>query len=224
MSENQVAEQGYIANEINKPKSFDKFVFSAVSILLHPILMPFYAYMALSRFSNLNFLISIKESIYVSLTVLITTVLIPMGMLFFMKKAKIISSYKMQIRHERIYPLSLMIMIYLATYLYIQNSPVFFIASTTLLFSIITSVISLGITYFFKISLHCLGLTTMVSLLTMLSLNYGFGHISIVISGILLLGLVGTARLGLNAHKSNEVYWGYAVGILIGLIIYKVAM
>lgn len=224
MSENQDTEQEYISLPVNKPKSFDKFVFSAISILLHPILMPFYAYMVLSGLSNINFLIPIKESIFVSITVFSTTVLMPMSMLFFMRKARIISSYKMQIRQERIYPLSLMIVIYLATYLYIQNSPVFFVASTTLLFSIITSVIALGITYFFKISLHCLGLTTMVALLTMLSLSYGFGHISLIISGILLLGLVGTARLALNAHKSNEIYWGYIVGILIASIIFKVSL
>ncbi len=65
---------------------------------------------------------------------------------------------------------------------------------------------------YMKVSLHTMGMGNLLAIIiagSFVSL-YGLGGVLAV--GILTAGLVGSARLALNAHKPREVYYGYLLG------------
>ncbi len=71
---------------------------------------------------------------------------------------------------------------------------------------------------FFKVSMHALSMGVVVALLVILSLgsNTNFGpYLSV---GLLLAGLVCTARLVLNDHRPFDIYAGLALGALAQVI------
>lgn len=83
------------------------------------------------------------------------------------------------------------------------------------------------ITYFWKISLHMIGLGGLLAYILLLlfvrGLQYGLpSEIDILLSSVILLsGIVGSARLYLCAHTPAQVYVGYIVGfLLVGVYAY----
>ena len=93
------------------------------------------------------------------------------------------------------------------------------------------------INLFFKISLHATGIGGFIGmvLITMWLYSYGtfemwlpfLGACSISINLVLMLsllvgGMIGSARLGLGAHSSKELYAGFALGLLCQFIALKI--
>ncbi|MCQ2959209.1 MAG: phosphatase PAP2 family protein [Bacteroidales bacterium] len=98
---------------------------------------------------------------------------------------------------------------------------------TYLLLCIITIFIANLITYFWRISLHTIGMGGLLGLLASFYLEeplfYTFA-IELIPFFIILSGLVGTSRLYLKAHTPLQIYAGYAVGfftIFLGMCFLK---
>jgi hypothetical protein len=82
-----------------------------------------------------------------------------------------------------------------------------------------------------KISLHTVGMGGLVGMLTITMGLFGANGIAIggvtvglglmLLAGVLLAGMVGTARLALGAHDSVQVYSGYIVGFVAQLVALK---
>jgi hypothetical protein len=79
----------------------------------------------------------------------------------------------------------------------------------------------------FKISLHAVGAAGMTAIFILLYMHYPYSQVFVHIPqgsslgislmtmtffSVLLAGLIGTARLILGIHRSEEIYWGYLVG------------
>jgi membrane-associated phospholipid phosphatase len=68
-----------------------------------------------------------------------------------------------------------------------------------------------------KISIHMLGMGSIVGLLVGLTMRYQSALLPIILSIIIVSGLVGYARLRLDAHTPGQVYAGFALGVLVML-------
>jgi membrane-associated phospholipid phosphatase len=66
-----------------------------------------------------------------------------------------------------------------------------------------------------KVSIHMLGMGGIVGTIIGLMLRYQVDALQLVMALILLSGIVGYARLKLDAHTPLQVYVGFTLGTLI---------
>lgn len=193
-----------------------------LSYLFHPILLPFYAVMYCMvanpyRFGGLE---SLKGQMLL-LYVLGYTILIPVVILFFMRKMNFFSSIHMKDRAERLLPYMMMIFFFFFAYLAIGKtdydptfSEILLGASLIVMAAYIINVL------FFKISAHALGVGALVAIV-MYSMSFSIYQVAPFLAiAILIAGLVGTARLQLDAHEPRDIYWGYLLGYFIQLFVF----
>lgn len=65
-----------------------------------------------------------------------------------------------------------------------------------------------------KVSLHLVYLTVSLVFTGMIGFEYGLAVRPVLIAGILIAGLVATARLSLHAHRADELYFAVLIGIV----------
>ena len=148
------------------------------------------------------------------LAILTNTFITPLLSIAALRFTSTISSFSLERREERIVPFLFIFMFYaLTTYLFIVriqiNDVVALMMITT---SVLIALLTL-ITLKYKISIHAAGIAGGIGFLVALAHN--FQSEALVYSsavGVVLCGLVMSARLYLNAHSLNEVSLGCLLG------------
>ncbi len=79
---------------------------------------------------------------------------------------------------------------------------------------------SFFINIFFKISIHSLASGYLIGIAIGLLRTSTYNLEFLLILAVIIAGLVGSARLYLNAHQMDEVIAGYAVGIMCYMVIF----
>lgn len=184
-----------------------------ISVIFHPILMPLYGLIIIFSGPTLfDYLPSVQKKI-VLLIFSTNNILLPLSLIPYLKWRKMISSWTMDDRSERIIPMAITSFFYMVTvYVVLKfNIPVFiksFILSTALLSFVLTI-----INFWWKISIHSAGAGAMTSLIFVLSIKMHTPLTPFLISAILSSGLILSSRLWLNSHNPKEVWLGYLAGI-----------
>ena len=212
-----------------------------LSVIAHPLLMLTYMLLLLLLVNPYLFgvnSISDLESKKLILSVFFTSFLLPAIAIFLMRKLDLISSIDMRDKKDRIGPFIVTGIFYLWVFQNVlRNNDM----PTAFLIAVLGTTIGLFscflINLFFKISLHASGMGGFIGivLITMWLYSYGtfemwlpfIGSCSVSINLVLILslliaGLIGTARLGLGAHTSRELYAGFALGLLCQFIALKI--
>ena len=175
----------------------------------------------------------------VIISIITIAVMFPLIAIFMMKALGLISSMEMSDKKERIGPLIVTGLFYLWLYVNVRNNDnipgalSFFILGST-----ISVFFALMINSFTKISLHTIAAGGMATGLLFILFNFTYGFVDIPLpwAGIqyrmsdrlifmtivVAAGAVGTARLYLKAHKEDEIYGGYIVGILAQMIAFRI--
>ncbi|NOR86268.1 MAG: phosphatase PAP2 family protein [Bacteroidales bacterium] len=192
-----------------------------ISYLFHPLWMPLYMVFLLF-WINLNGAeaISLRPWIYIFAVVLINTIFLPISIIWLMKKMSMIQSMSLEQKQDRLYPFFISAIFYFTTW-YVFNSlnifpflPLIFIISSILVF------IAIIINVFWKISVHSISMGAVSAAILFLTAS------QFIISSwpayiiFLLAGLVGFARLKLQAHHPSQIYVGFLLGfvVVLGLI------
>jgi membrane-associated phospholipid phosphatase len=151
-----------------------------------------------------------------------TTFLVPLLGLLGMRFSEVIKSLQLPDRKERIYPFSLVSIFYIMTvsFFYWKLNIDQVLIVTLSLITICLVLLTL-ITSFWKISAHQTAMGGWVAVVAVLSTKFTseplFYYLLLI---ILLTGLVGTARLYLNAHRPAEIYGGFLLGFGICFPVY----
>ena len=151
-----------------------------------------------------------------------TTFLVPVLGLLGMRFSETIKSLHLPDRKERIYPFSLVSIFYMMTVSFFYwklNIDQVLIVTLAL---ITTCLVMLTlITSFWKISAHQTAMGGWVAVVSVLSTKFTseplFYYLLLI---IFLSGLIGTARLYLNAHRPAEIYGGFLLGFGICFPVY----
>jgi hypothetical protein len=213
--------------------TFSKFI----SILIHPIFIPLYAffcYVNIGHFSILNLQNLTSNQLYVFIgLIFFFTILFPISSILIMRKFNIISDFELSVRKERM-PVLISSLIYLSVYYYLIRSLEFNKFDTVVFGSflsiitggIIVSILCIMITYFWKISLHSAAISGLAGGLLGLSLLLtpiaNFQEIVLLNSAVILLvGIVGFSRLFLKAHTYLQVIAGMILGFSVEFLIVK---
>jgi len=80
--------------------------------------------------------------------------------------------------------------------------------------------LAMVINLFWKISIHTLGIGSVSGTFFGISILLQTNLFPLIAALILLSGVVGWARLRLNAHNEAQVYTGFAVGFFVMVVLF----
>ena len=192
-----------------------------LSVLFHPLFVPFYMLLILLNVDRFfAMLIPVKVKLLLSCLVFLTTIFLPLMIVYLLYRLKVVKSFFLESKEERIYPLLTVAVFYYLTYYMLKSFPISFIFSYYMLGSTFLTILAMIISFYRKISLHMIGVGGMVGLLTGLSLNLGLDLTWFVIGAIILGGILGFARIQSNSHKPSEIYSGFLVGAVVMFLLF----
>ena len=193
--------------------------YKLISYILHPVLIPIV--------STLLYFIIIpnhipKEFSYRVLgIVFITTYILPILLLYFLKKATLIDSYLLVSINERKFPILFLAILSLLLGKLLLKATIIDI----LAFSFFGCTLALSIVYllFFnkiKTSLHTVGIGGLIAFIGIISYQYKLNLLLPIILLFFIFGIIATSRLKLKAHTLPEIFIGFSVGILAQILMY----
>ena len=199
----------------------EKRIAKILSIVFHPLFVPFYMLLILLNINSFfAMMIPVKAKILLISLVFLTTILIPLLIIFLLYRLKIVKSFYLESKEERIYPLLTVAVLYYLSYYMLKSFSVSFIFSYYMLGSTFLTVLAMIISFYRKISLHMIGIGGIFGLLMGLSLNLKIDLTYFVIAAIILAGLLGFARIQSNSHKPSEIYSGFLMGAAVLFLLF----
>lgn len=208
-----------------------------ISVLFHPLMMLTYMLILLMLANPYLFGVSSigeQQSVELILRVFFSTFLIPAIAVAMMRFLGFVQSMELPEKEERIGPYIVTSIFYLWLFRnFLGNSVIPTAYTSFVLGATISLFIAFFINIFSKISAHTVGMGGLIGMvvITMLLFSYGafevtlplVGTFSLTMAGVLIVviilaGLVGTARLLLQAHDPLDLYGGYLVGFASQLL------
>ena len=201
-----------------------------ISFIFHPLLIVTYMLALLLLVNPYLFGVSSigdKASKLLLLQIFLSTFFIPGVAVVMLRFTGMIQSFQMETKQERIGPYIITGLFYLWMFRNFLDNPSIPTAFTSfLLGATIGLFFAFFINIFSKISAHAVGVGGLLGMvvITMLLFSYDTFTImmaqgtlevsmsTILLMAILIAGLVGTARLALQAHEPMDLYGGYLVG------------
>jgi hypothetical protein len=194
---------------------------TVVSYILHPLLVPTYIIALLLNMNVfLAFMIPFNVRLMIIGMLFTITFAMPAMVMYMMQRRGIISSLQMEIRSERFYPLLLTAIFWGLGFNLISRTGLPTVYYQYLLGGVAAIVIAMIINYFWKISLHMLGMGGLTGVFLGFALRIGIDIFPFLAFLIFLSGLVGYARLKENSHNPPQVYVGYIVGVILMIVVY----
>ncbi|OWY23001.1 hypothetical protein C7N43_03075 [Sphingobacteriales bacterium UPWRP_1] len=187
-----------------------------ISLLLHPIFIPSYtALFMVWALPNIFGYITSAQAVFVIRTIVFYTLLYPLFIVFLMKKLGFIDNYNIADRKQRILVFIPMAFMFMWTYTVLYKAQTPHITASMMMGCTIALFLSMIINIMIeKISIHAIGMGGMFAMV-LFTAGISIYNISWALMLVVLLGgLVGTARLVLQAHQPREVYNGYMLGFL----------
>lgn len=221
--------------ELTAPAPPKKWWALLVSGLFHPLLVPSYMFIILMVVNPFLFGANgfgEPRAILTLVMMVLYTAIIPMISVLLMVALNMVGSVMLDDKSERIGPLLLVMVLYFWVYYNMSNSnDVPTIYSSFLLGVVIALAVAFVVNVIDKISLHTVGMGGLVGMLMITMGLFGangftLGDVTLnlgllLLVGVLLAGLVGTARMALGAHDNVQIYAGYIVGFVAQLIALK---
>ncbi|MFT4524944.1 MAG: putative membrane protein (Fun14 family) [Granulosicoccus sp.] len=195
----------------------DKFA-QFLSVVFQPVFVPIYSVLIVfNSDTHLAFVVAPAIQTFIYIVLMLNMVVLPLISLFYFKKKGIITDLYIRDAKERFMPFMMVLAFHASTYYLFQmddlNLPS--VIPNMILGGAIGISICMAINVKWKISIHMLGMGCIVGLLVGLTMRYQSALLPIILSIILISGLVGYARLRLDAHTSGQVYAGFTLGVLV---------
>lgn len=184
-----------------------------ITVIFHPLLMPLYGLLIIFSAPTLFGFIPFVQKKVIILILLTNNILLPLSLLPYLKWRKIITTWSLSDRSERIIPMALTSLFYFVTlYIVLKYRIPVFIKTVILSTALIAFAVSL-INFWWKISVHSVGAGALTALIFVLSFKMHTPLTIFLIPAIIISGLVLSSRLWLNSHSPKEVWLGYLLGI-----------
>lgn len=192
-----------------------------ISIVLHPLIIPTISCIVIFNSEHYISVLDtgIKLSIY--LIFFIMTFLLPALFIPVLYYFKVISNIQMNEKKDRSFSLIVTGLMYVVSYYFMSRVAMPDILLKIVLATSVSIVISIFISFFYKISLHSLGIGGLVGFAVFLFTNYNIDMRLYLILFIIASGIIGSARLYLNKHKVNQIFIGWLVGFSCVFLIFK---
>ncbi len=183
--------------------------------IFHPLIMPLYLAIVLLFMHPLAIPVTnIRYKWYALLVVSYAFILLPVGILFILKKIKKISSINLNNQKERFLPLLLIAVCYVIglRLLRIHQVP----ATITLILLLkgvcLAIIIVTIISTFWKISAHTTSIGGALGIIMLLAVMYKIDLTYVAITVCLIAGGIGWSRLYLKRHTLQQIIYGFLTG------------
>lgn len=187
-----------------------------LSIVFQPMFVPLYSVLILFNTDTyLSYAVPPSAQTFIYAIILMNMILLPSMLFFFFKQRGIITSYHMVNAEERLMPFVVALVFHCSTYYLFLELGVPDLIPNMVLGGAVSILMVLIINTRWKISIHMLGMGGMVGLLIGLVFRHQVPILPVIIFCVLLSGLVGFARLRLNAHTPKQVYAGFVLGTAV---------
>ena len=198
----------------------EKKIAQIISVITHPLLLPTYIYLLLfSKPAFYTLSLTAQGHKTVILIVFITTAITPLSIILLLFRNKSIKDkLMMEKRQERIFPLIVVAMFYYANYYVLSGLPLHPAFQVLNIVFSINIVIALIISFFWKISLHTISWGALVGVLCAFTVILQTPFLTYILAGIIVSGIVASARLILKSHQNSEVYLGFLTGFAVSII------
>ena len=193
------------------------------SFAFHPLLIPVYGLAIILSAPTLFGYLPFEVKKLLFFIVVINNVLLPLSILPLLFNRKIITSWTINDRKERIIPLILTTVLYATTSFIIFKFPIpLFLKSFLYSLGFLSLVVTL-INLRWMVSLHSVGAGALISIVLILSFKMYTPLVWYLISVIIIGGLVLSSRLQLKNHNPQEVWLGFLTGF-IGLAVFMIIL
>ncbi len=189
-----------------------------LSYLFHPLLMPLLGVIFI--FYSGSYVSFLPEDVkrLILLVVAANTLGLPLIMMPIFIQFGAIKSFAMETNKERILPLTFTLIPYVLSVYFLIKLPIPFVIASFMLGASLAIVSCLIISFWWKISIHLVGIGGMVGFLIAFSIRLFTDVLPFLLVAVLITGLLASARLYLKAHNPLQVYLGFLLGFLIMLI------
>jgi membrane-associated phospholipid phosphatase len=191
----------------------------AASFLFHPLFMPLVGCVYLLFSGSYISLLPHEIKRILLLVIGANTLGLPLLMMPLFLQFGVIKSFSMDSNRERIVPLAFILIPYIFTYYFLNRLPIPPVIGRFMLGVIMAIIATLIISFWWKISIHLIGIGGLAGFLTGFSIKYYTDVIVILFLTILVAGVLAASRMYLRAHRPLQVYVGFILGFTILLIV-----
>lgn len=195
---------------------FLRFLSSIVSYVLHPVFLPTVMAIAIC-WLNLEKFAGITEATkwkWIGITGYLT-IFFPLVTLLLIWKLKFIESIFLKTQKDRIIPLIANMVYYFWVYQVFKRQFHAPLMLNVMFLGSFWGIILLFLgNIFFKISMHTTAAGGMIGLMMILMFTGQINFLIPFLITLLIAGMIGTARMILNAHSPLEIWAGYFAGLI----------
>lgn len=189
--------------------------FSVVTYLTHPLLIPTYLLLIIFNSDTyLSYTLSPALQRIILSAVFVLTCLMPFLSSVLLLKKQGVQGLLMEDRQSRTIPYFFTLIYYVACYYFLLKLPVSSVIKILILAAACCIALAFIINFFWKISIHLIGLGGMAGAFYVLSLLLSSEFILPFVLSIILAGLTASARLMKNAHSPSQLYFGFIAGFV----------
>jgi len=208
-----------IVQTYNAPAALRIFA-KVISYVFHPLFIPTYVYFFVTQMFPYEFSGMLgTQSLFRTVVVFINTAFFPAVAIFLLWRLKFIDSIFLRTAKERIAPYMIVMVFYWWLWYLSKNFTdqpfelrIFFLGT------FLTTPVALVLNNFFKISMHSIGVGSMLAFIVILSFVKSADMTAAVAVAALITGLVCTARFLVSDHTNKEIYTGLILGIICQLV------
>ena len=198
-------------------------MFKLISFLFHPfsfLLLGTFILFNTSTYINFSYSNELKLLVYA--VIFLNTMVLPVIIAWYMSKKGSISSILMDKLTDRKKIYLITFGFYVTTLFVLSNFGIpaviyKYIFGASLTVAVLFVLAMLGK----KLSAHLSAIGGLCGAMVMISLRLQTDLLTLIAVFILLGGLIGMARIQVNAHKEYEVYWGFLLGFFTQVFIFS---
>jgi hypothetical protein len=191
-----------------------KVLAKTFSFLLHPLFMPTYGILIMFQAGSVAAFLPWEVKQYVLMVVVANTLVLPMLLLPIFVKRRMAKDYNFSDKKERMLPLLFTFILYAITFYFIGGISLPSIIKGFLLGSTIAILLTFVVNFFWKISIHMVGIGGLMGMIFLVILKLLSSIVGFLLVGFLFSGVIGTSRLYLGEHNLKQIAGGYALGMI----------
>jgi len=211
-----------------QPKAL-RVLANIVSYVCHPVFMPVVMSVMVYLLARDKFQgITQHQLFFWLISIGVSTLLLPLVVVFILKGLNFIKSIKLENARERVIPLMAAMIFYFSlshSFLNFDKIKDFHAVPAPLILQVLLLGSFWGIIALFmfniftKVSLHTAAAGSMVGIIIVMMMMPDI-HTNLIMPlfiAIILAGIIGTSRMILGAHQKGDIWVGYITGILVQL-------
>lgn len=189
-----------------------------ISFIFHPILVPLYITLVLLFGDSIFSYATMELKLNILAIITIVTIILPMCLAMIMKYFRLIKDFKLKSRKDRIIPLLIGSISYMAILIFLVSdlgvtvlNDLFMTASVLLCFL-------LAATYLYKVSIYSGAISAMSAIFYVLTYK-GIGDFSLFFAiSTITMGIVSSARVLLRQHNLTQIILGVVIGVTVVIV------